>query len=51
MECSSKYKTDEIEKLFISAAKLGIGMNKRQSSNKRGLSTDIDSDKSKCNIS
>ena len=50
-ECSSTSKNDEIERLFVTAAKLGLGINGRQSMSKKGSASELNSEKSKCSIS
>eukprot|EP00794_Sanderia_malayensis_P003365 gene3365-3854_t len=53
MECSSKDMNAGIEKIFVAAARLGLGLNRHHSwKKKRRISSEIDSnDKSKCIIS
>ena len=51
LECSSKAMNDQIEKLFVTVARLGLGLNRRQSMKKKSLSCDLDKEKSKCVIS
>eukprot|EP00112_Aurelia_sp_Birch-Aquarium-sp1_P008448 Seg1930.5 transcript_id=Seg1930.5/GoldUCD/mRNA.D3Y31 product="Rho-related GTP-binding protein RhoD" protein_id=Seg1930.5/GoldUCD/D3Y31 len=51
LECSSRNMNDQIEKVFVSAARLGLGLNRRYSWKKRSVSCDMEADKSKCLIS